>query len=87
MNSPVRSAGASVNKELDTWNQAEALDLARKTYLYAARMLPLPSDYEAIGEADRRVLEAEGDRDMTAYVDALRSLCLAAREKAMGRAA
>jgi hypothetical protein len=79
----------SVRQQPDTtgeaWNPSEAVELARKSYNYVSHILPPDADLEAIGEADRHVLEAEENRDMDAYVEALRVLCIEARRAAMER--
>jgi hypothetical protein len=70
---------------VNAWRPQEALERARTAYSYVSRILPPDADLEAIGEADRRVLEAEEDLDMDAYVEALRVLCIEARRAAMER--
>lgn len=42
-----------------TRDPAEVRDLARKSCSYVAGVLPFYADPEAVGGADRRVLEAE----------------------------
>jgi hypothetical protein len=66
-----------------TWDPAEALDLARESCSYVARVLPFDADLEALGAADRVVLEVEEHKDMEAYEDALRELMRTARAQAM----
>jgi hypothetical protein len=68
-----------------TWSQQEALERARTAYRYVARLLPPDADLEAIGKADRRALVAEENRDMDAFLEALRALCITARRAAMDR--
>jgi hypothetical protein len=70
---------------VSTWSQEKALERARTAYSYVARFLPPDADLEAIGKADRRVLEAEQDRNMDVYVEALRTLCIEAKRAAMDR--
>jgi hypothetical protein len=60
----------------------EAMELARKAYAYVAQVLPSDATLEAIGRADRVVLEAEELRDFAAYEEALGELCKAARREA-----
>jgi hypothetical protein len=74
---------------MSAWNQQEALERARTAYSYVARTLPPDAALEAIGKADRRVLEAEANRNMDVYVEALRALCIEAKRLAMdqGKAA
>jgi hypothetical protein len=69
------------------WDPVEALELAIKAYSYVARVLPPDAALEAIGRADRAVLEAEERQDFPTYEEALRELCRAARREAEGRAA
>jgi hypothetical protein len=69
------------------WNRVEALELARKAYSYVARVLPPDAALEAIGRADRAVLEAEQRQDFPVYEEALRELCKAAMREARRRAA
>ena len=69
------------------WNHMKAHELARAAYSYVARVLPANANLEAIGRADRAVLEAEGRQDFPAYEEALRELCKAARREAQRRAA
>ena len=66
-----------------TWDPAEALDPARESCSYVARVLPFDVDREALGAADRIVLEAEEHKDMEAYEDALLELMRTARVEAM----
>ena len=70
-----------------SWDPVEALELAIKAYSYVARVLPPDATLEAIGRADRAVLEAEERQDLPAYEEALRKLCKAARHEAHRRAA
>ena len=69
------------------WDAERASDLARRAYSYVARILPPASTLEAIGRADRAVLEAEERQDFPAYKVALRELCKAARREATRRSA
>jgi hypothetical protein len=45
--------------------------------------LPTDAYLEAVGAADRAVLEAEERQDLPAYEEALRELCRTARAEAM----
>jgi hypothetical protein len=69
------------------WSPVEALELAIKAYRYVARVLPPDAALEAIGRADRAVLEAEEREDFPAYEEALRELMRTARREARNRAA
>ena len=69
------------------WDPVEALEQARKAYAYVTRVLPPEATLEAIGRADRAVLEAEERQDFAAYEEALRELCRAAKREARRRAA
>ena len=44
---------------MSAWEPEKALELARSAYQYVARVLPPDAALEAIGEADRAVLDAE----------------------------
>jgi hypothetical protein len=72
---------------MTAWDPGEALELARKAYSYVARVLPPGAALDAIGCADRAVLEAEERQDFVAYEQALRAVCKAARREARRRAA
>jgi len=69
------------------WSAELALSRASRAYAYVARILPPDADLEALGAADRAVLEAEEDRDLDAHTEALRELCRVARREAQRRAA
>jgi hypothetical protein len=71
--------------EVNAWRPQEALERAREAYAYVARTFPADGDPAVLGEADRRVLEAEENLDMDAYVAALRVLMREARAQAMKR--
>jgi hypothetical protein len=76
---------------MTTWDAERAAELARKAYTYVARVVPQDATpnatLEAIGRADRRVLDAEERQDFPAYEEALRELCRTARAEARRRAA
>jgi len=67
---------------VSAWPPELAWQRAREAYRYVSRVLPLDADLEAIGAADRRVLEAEERHDWPALEDALRELCKTARREA-----
>jgi hypothetical protein len=69
------------------WNHRKAHELARAAYSYVARVLPPDAALEAIGQADRAVLEAEERQNFPAYEEALRELCRTVRREAERRAA
>jgi hypothetical protein len=71
--------------DVNAWSPQEALERAREAYAYVARTFPADGDPAVLGEADRRVLEAEENLDMDAYVAALRVLMREARAQAMKR--
>ena len=72
---------------VSAWDPVKASELARAAYRYVARILPPDTTLEAIGRADRAVLEAEERQDFPAYKEALRELCKAARREATRRSA
>ena len=72
---------------MSAWDPQKALELARRAYTYVARALPPDATLEAIGRADRAVLDAEAAQDLPTYEEALRDLCKAARAEARRRAA
>ena len=72
---------------MSAWDPQKALELARRAYAYVARVLPPDATLEAIGRADRAVLDAEAVKDFPAYEEALRDICKAARAEARSRAA
>jgi hypothetical protein len=65
------------------WDPELAAQRARVAYRYVARTLPKDAPVEAVGRADRAVLEAEERRDWPAYEEALRELCRVARRTAI----
>lgn len=69
------------------WDAVKALQLAGKAYQYVARVLPPDATLDAIGRADRAVLEAEEREDFPAYEEALRDLMRTARREARKREA
>jgi hypothetical protein len=63
------------------WDAESAYQRARVACEYVARVLPPGAALQAIGRADRAVLEAETRQDWSAYVEALRELCKTARDE------
>jgi hypothetical protein len=70
-----------------SWDPEKALELARKAFSYVAKALPPDATLEAIGEADRIVLDVEERHNLAGYEEALRALCRTARTEARRRAA
>jgi len=68
---------------VSAWRPDKAVERARTAYEYVARILPTDAYLEAVGAADRVVLEAEERQDLPAYEEALRELCRTARAEAM----
>lgn len=67
------------------WDVGLAAEKARAAFTYVARMLPEdapPCTLEALGAADRAVLEAEEAHDWARYLEALRELCRVSRREA-----
>jgi hypothetical protein len=69
------------------WDAERAVEPARTTYRYVARVLPPDAALEAVGRADRTALGAEERQDFAAYEEALREMSRAARRAAARRAA
>jgi hypothetical protein len=69
------------------WDAEKAAELARTAYQYVARTYPPGGPWDAIGRADRRVVEAEERGVWEAYVEALREMCRVAKREAQRRAA
>jgi hypothetical protein len=47
------------SQQAPSWNSEEASRLTREAYRYVARVLPSDANLEAIGAADRDILDAE----------------------------
>jgi hypothetical protein len=64
------------------WDTEAAAQKAEQAYRYVSRTLPPGSDYSALDGHTEAAFEAERAGDWSAYVEALRELCRAARAEA-----